>query len=38
MLTGHGLEQIDAGTRQVLEQILELFTVITRIGCIPIAL
>ena len=26
MLTGHGLEQIDAGTRQALEQILELFT------------
>jgi hypothetical protein len=26
MFTGHGLEQIDAGTRQVLEQILELFT------------
>ena len=26
MLTGHGLEHIDAGTRQALEQILELFT------------
>ena len=26
MLTGHGLEQIDARTRQALEQILELFT------------
>jgi hypothetical protein len=26
MLTGHRLEQIDAGTRQALEQILELFT------------
>ncbi len=26
MLTGHGLEQIDAGTRQALEQILEFFT------------
>jgi hypothetical protein len=26
MLTGHGLEQIDAGTREALEQILELFT------------
>ncbi len=26
MLTGHGLEQINAGTRQALEQILELFT------------
>jgi hypothetical protein len=26
MLTGHGLEKIDAGTRQALEQILELFT------------
>jgi hypothetical protein len=26
MLTGHGLEQMDAGTRQALEQILELFT------------
>ena len=26
MLTGHGLEQIDGGTRQALEQILELFT------------
>jgi hypothetical protein len=26
MLTGHGLDQIDAGTRQALEQILELFT------------
>ena len=25
MLTGHGLEHIDAGTRQALEQILELF-------------
>jgi hypothetical protein len=26
MLTGHGLEQIDVGTRQALGQILELFT------------
>jgi hypothetical protein len=26
MLTGHGLEKIDVGTRQALEQILELFT------------
>lgn len=26
MLTGHGLEQIDAGTRQALEEILEFFT------------
>ena len=26
MLTGHGLEHIGAGTRQALEQILELFT------------
>jgi hypothetical protein len=26
MLTGPGLEKIDAGTRQALEQILELFT------------
>lgn len=26
MLTGHGIERIDARTRQTLEQILELFT------------